>query len=62
MYVTQFHNKYDGLIGNDILIPLKANIDFEKSELKLKNAKLKLHFLSNTKKTTTHDTQKTQAN
>jgi len=45
MYIFAFHDKYDGLIGNNILIPLKTKIDFENKVLITNNnKKLKLHF------------------
>lgn len=46
MYVFPFHEKYDGLIGNNILIPLKSKIDFENQILVTKDKETKLHFNS----------------
>lgn len=43
-YINKFHNDYDGLIGNNILIPLKSKIDFENETLNLENKTVKLHF------------------
>lgn len=43
-YICKFHKDYDGLIGNNILIPLKVKIDFENEILHTNNNKTKLNF------------------
>lgn len=40
----KFHDRYDGLIGNNILVPLGAKIDLGNKTLSLVNKELKLQF------------------
>lgn len=44
MYVMKFHELYDGLIGNNILIPLRAKIDLGNETLSLVDKEVKLQF------------------
>ena len=48
-FVYNFSNKYEGLIGNDILRKYKSIIDFEKDTLTLNNVTLPLHIYENPK-------------
>ncbi|XP_049306295.1 retrovirus-related Pol polyprotein from transposon 297 isoform X2 [Bactrocera dorsalis] len=43
-YIIKFHNFFDGLIGNDILRPLNACIDYKKNEINIGNKTLPMHF------------------
>lgn len=43
-YIIRFHNSFDGLIGNDILRPLNACIDYRKKEITIGNKTLPMHF------------------
>ena len=46
--VCKFHDKYDGLIGNNILKKLKATINMGDDILLIGNNKIPLHYLNET--------------
>lgn len=58
MYVFPFHENYDGLIGNNILMPLKTKIDLGQQILTTIYNEIQIHFENKNKETKYNITQK----
>lgn len=43
-YIHKFHNYFDGLVGNNILINNEGKIDYEKKFIELNKTKIPLFF------------------